>query len=312
MLNLDMKLILKKLGLKKLILNLTSLLTLFALSNNVAAHGDDHPELFFDSIEVTPGLHMLFGVGGFTGGNVGLSVGSDGVVMIDNGVKTALDILLARVAKITDKPVDYLINTHIHGDHIGNNAAFGGDGARIISHDKLRKSLVAKGEASSAAIPVLTFADQITLHINGDEANIFHVENAHTDGDAIIHFKNANVIHTGDVMFNGMFPFIDGNDGGALRSVIDALARIESIANDDTKIMPGHGTLASKADVSKTIAMLKDSYQLVANMVKDGKTDEEIQSANPLSKYEEYSWGFINTEKMTAQVITAARYFPLK
>lgn len=273
---------------------------------------EDHAELSFDSIEVTPGLHMLYGVGGFTGGNVGLSVGDDGVAMIDNGVATALDILSERVATITDKPIDYLINTHLHGDHIGNNAAFGKDGARIISHDNLRKSLIAQGESDTNSIPVITFADQMTLHINGDEAMVIHVANAHTDGDAIIHFKNANVIHTGDVMFNGLFPFIDGNNDGSLRGVIAALVKVESIADRSTKIMPGHGPLASKADVSKTIAMLNDAYKLVAEMVSNGKTDEQIYQANPLAKYEAYNWAFITTEKMTTQVISAARFFPLQ
>jgi len=287
---------------------LLSLTMAFSLS----AHSHEHASLSFDSVEVTPGLHMLFGVGGFTGGNVGLSVGDDGVAMIDNGVATALDILKKRVAKITDKPIDYLINTHLHGDHIGNNAAFGENGARIISHDNLRKSVVAQGGGSKASIPVITFANQMTLHINGDEAIVTHVANAHTDGDAIIHFRNANVIHTGDVMFNGLFPFIDGNNAGSMRGVIAALSQIESMADENTKIMPGHGPLASKADVSKTIAMLKDSYKLVADMVKADKTDKEIYAANPLSKYDRYSWSFITTEKMTAQTISAARFFPMQ
>ena len=294
--------------LKKIRLSLVVLTALFAC---LPAHSHDHSELSFDSIEVTPGLHMLFGVGGFAGGNIGLLVGSDGVAMIDNGLATGLDILLKEVAEITDKPVDYLINTHIHGDHIGNNAAFGKEGASIISHDKLRASLVKKGDAGADAIPAITFADEMTLHINGDQATIFHIANAHTDGDAIIHFKNANVIHTGDIMFNGMFPFIDGNSNGTLRGVIAALTKIESMANENTKIMPGHGELANKADVATTIAMLKDSYDLVSAMVKDGKTDEEILAANPLSKYESFSWNFITTEKMTTQVLSAARFFPL-
>lgn len=292
---------------RKIRLNFVLLTSIFFINAFLSQVTHAQDELSFDSIEVAPGLHMLFGVGGFTGGNVGLSVGDDGVAMIDNGVATALDILLKQVGEITDKPVDYLINTHIHGDHIGNNAAFGGEGASIISHDNLRASLVSSGKAGSEAIPVITFAEEMTLHINGDEATIFHIANAHTDGDAIIHFKNANVIHTGDIMFNGMFPFIDGNNGGTVPGVIAALTKIESMANDQTKIMPGHGILASKADVTETIAMLSDSLELVTAMVKEGKTDEEIFAANPLSKYESFSWNFINTEKMTAQVLAAAR-----
>lgn len=285
--------------------------TLFAHAN-----ADDHPKVSFKTETVSGSIYMLSGVDGFTGGNIGLSVGDDGVVMIDNGLSGVLGILRKEVAKTTDQPIDYLINTHVHGDHIGNNAAFAKDKARVISHQNLRKSLVSKGvqmgdgvsvPASKDTLPVLTFSDQMTLHINNDAAHIKHFSSAHTDGDAIVHFKNANVIHTGDIMFNTLFPFIDTKNGGSFKGVLAALKAIHGMANEETKIIPGHGPLASKADVAATIEMLQGAEKAVQALVDDGLSDDEIIKANPLSAYEKYSWNFITTERMTKQVIEALR-----
>jgi len=256
-------------------------------------------EVSFNTTKVADNVYMLSGQGGFTGGNVGLSIGDDGVAMIDNGVANVIEVLRTEIAKTTDKPIDYLINTHVHGDHIGNNKHF------------LIKNGVGRGEkfeaAPAASVPVLTFSDQMTIHLNGDAAKIIHFSNAHTDGDAIVKFENANIIHTGDIMFNGLFPFIDGNNGGDISGAIAALKGIDELSNEQTKIIPGHGPLASKADVKKTVAMLEDAKQMVSKMVADGKTDEEILEANPLAKYEEYNWQFITTETMTKQVIAGVR-----
>ena len=249
---------------------------------------------------------MVSGVGGFTGGNIGVVVGKDGVVMIDNGVPAVLDLLKKEIKKTTDKPIDYLINTHLHNDHVGNNANFANDGAQVISHDNVRTALQEKS-SSPDSLPIMTFSDQMTLHINGEPAKITHVKNAHTNGDAFIHFQNSNVIHTGDLMFNGRFPFIDANNGGTLDGVLLGLNMILSLSDDNTKIIPGHGPLANKADVAKTIAMLEDARDLVGALVKSGKSDAEILKANPLEKYTSYSWGFIDMEKMTKQMLSNVR-----
>lgn len=295
------------------------MVTLILISGtSVLAHEDanDHPKVSFKTEKVSGSVYMLSGVGGFTGGNIGLSVGNDGVAMIDNGLSGVLGILRKEVAKTTDQPIDYLINTHVHGDHIGNNEAFGKEQARVISHENLRKSLVSKGvqmgdgvsvPASKEALPVLTFSDQMTLHLNGDAAHIKHFSSAHTDGDAIVHFKEANVIHTGDIMFNTLFPFIDTKNGGSFKGMLAALKGIHSMANEDTKIIPGHGPLASKADVAATIDMLQGAEKAVQALINDGLSDDEIVKANPLSAYEKYSWNFITAERMTKQVIEALR-----
>ena len=276
------------------------------LSLSAQAHEHGNASLGFETTELSSGLYMVSGVGGFTGGNIGVVVGKDGVVMIDNGVPAVLDLLKKEIKKTTDKPIDYLINTHLHNDHVGNNANFANDGAQVISHDNVRTALQEKS-SSPDSLPIMTFSDQMTLHINGEPAKITHVKNAHTNGDAFIHFQNSNVIHTGDLMFNGRFPFIDANNGGTLDGVLLGLNMILSLSDDNTKIIPGHGPLANKADVAKTIAMLEDARDLVGALVKSGKSDAEILKANPLEKYTSYSWGFIDMEKMTKQMLSNVR-----
>jgi len=159
---------------------------------------------------------------------------------------------------------------------------------------------------------VITFSHSMNFHLNGNDAHIFHVANAHTDGDAVIHFKNVNVIHTGDTLFNKMFPYIDLNSGGSVDGYIAAQKKILSLANGDTKIIPGHGPLANKKDLAASLAMLEDSSNLIGQLIAQGKSEDEIVKLNPLLKYEKWSWVFITTEKMTRQVyqgiINAAKH----
>ncbi|MGX5175525.1 MBL fold metallo-hydrolase [Aliikangiella sp. IMCC44653] len=266
---------------------------------------------YFEALEVTPGLHMLIGVGGFTGGNIGLSSGVDGVVMIDDSMPPLLDSMQEAIKSVTDKPVDFLINTHVHGDHTGNNAAMGKAGTHIVAHENLRKHLLNKGITTSegnkpapkSALPVITFAQEMSFHLNGDEAHLFHVSHAHTDGDAVIHFKKANVIHTGDTFFNGLFPYIDADSGGSLDGYIAAQNKILAIANPKTKIIPGHGPLATAKDLQASVDMLVDCKAIVKRLVDSGKSEAEILALDPLKKYtDKWSWGFITTEKMTKQI----------
>lgn len=287
-------------------------------SHNLFAHGHEEgkPKLGFKTEQVSGSVYMLSGVGGFTGGNIGLTLGEDGVAMIDNGLPSVLELLRAEIAKTTEKPIDYLINTHVHGDHTGNNEAYGSGKTRVISHQNLRKSLIEKGvsigggktiAAPKDYLPVLTFSDEMTIHINKDAAKIKHFAAAHTDGDAIVHFENANVIHTGDIMFNGLFPYIDGDNGGSFSGVLAALQSIHDMANENTKIIPGHGPLASKLDVANTIEMLKGAHAAVKALVDEGKSDDEILAANPLTPYAAYNWDFITSEIMTKQVLRSIR-----
>lgn len=269
-------------------------------------------EITFKSTEVASGLYMLEGEGGFAGGNLGLLTGKDGVVLIDDGMPHLTAKLLAAIGKLTDDPVEFLINTHVHGDHIGGNEAFGKKGARIVAHDNLRHRLLAEGmttadgdvPAPEAALPVVTFSDSVTFHLNGHEAFVFHVANAHTDGDAVIHFPNDNVVHTGDALFNGLFPFIDLDSGGSVDGYIAAQERILALSDENTQIIPGHGPLASASDLKAAVDMLKDALSRVEALVAAGQSEDEILAANPLAEYhEDWNWGFITTERMTKTLV---------
>ncbi len=266
----------------------------------------------FKSTTVAPGLYMIEGVGGFSGGNLGLLTGEDGVVLIDDGLPPLTDMLLAAVGKLTDDPVEFLINTHVHGDHIGGNEALGKQDATIVAHDNLRRRLMTDGmttptgdvPAPKAALPVVTFSDSVTFHLNGRAAPVFHVEHAHTDGDAVIHFRDDNVIHAGDVMFNGLFPFIDLDAGGSVDGYIAAQQRILALADEETRIIPGHGPLADKNDLRAAAEMLEDAYGRVRALVDAGQSEEEILAAEPLASYhDDWNWGFITTERMTKTLV---------
>ena len=256
-------------------------------------------EISFKSTELAPGLYMLEGQGGFAGGNLGLITGDDGVVLIDDGLEPLVAVTVAAIESLTGDPVDFVINTHAHGDHTGANEALHGKGATVVSHDNLRRQMVKDG-SSRAALPELTFTDAVTFHLNGHTANVFHVANAHTDGDSVIHFPEVNIIHTGDAMFNKLFPFIDMDSGGSVDGFIAAQKKIIALADDETKIIPGHGVLANKADLQAAVDMLEDAQARVKALVDAGKSQEEVLAENPLARYHDgWNWGFITTERMT-------------
>lgn len=283
-------------------------LVISTATTSMLAFAQDTAKLRFKTEKISDSIYMLSGQNGFTGGNIGLSIGSDGVAMIDNGVGGVISLLKTEIARLTEQPIDYMINTHIHGDHTGNNAIFANDGATILSHKNLREALAKdQKNGSSAALPVLTFSERMTLHINGDAAQIIHFKNAHTDGDAVVYFRQENVLHAGDILFNQIFPYIDAGNGGSLDGVIDALEHIAAMVDDDTKIIPGHGPLANRAAILATLAMLKTAKAAVGELVAAGKTDAEILAARPLAAFESYSWNFITTEKMTQQILVAFR-----
>jgi len=272
----------------------------------------EEPEISFKSTELAPGLYVLEGEGGFAGGNVGLLTGEDGVMLIDDGLPPLVDELLDAIGELTDDSVDLLINTHVHGDHVGGNEVLGKRGATIIAHDNLRARL-AEGRSTPDgtvptprdALPVVTFADSVTIHLNGREAFVFHVEHAHTDGDVVIHFREDNVIHAGDVLFNGLFPYIDIDSGGSVEGYIAAQKRILALTDDQTKIIAGHGPLADREDLKASIDMLEAGYGKVRALVAAGKSREEVLAAAPLADFESWSWEFITTERMTDTFLRA-------
>jgi glyoxylase-like metal-dependent hydrolase (beta-lactamase superfamily II) len=279
-------------------MKIRTVLALCTLSIAVTAVAQEG-EISYKSTELAPGLYMLEGQGGFTGGNLALITGVDGVVLIDDGIEPLTATTLAAIESLTVDPVDFLINTHAHGDHTGANSALHGRGATIVAHENLRAQMIKDG-SSSAGLPELTFTDAVTFHLNGHTANVFHVANAHTDGDSVIHFPEANIIHAGDTMFNKLFPYIDMDSGGSVEGFIAAQQKMISIANDDTKIIPGHGELANKADLQAALDMLEDAQTRVKALIDAGKSQEEVVAANPLADYHDgWNWDFITTQIMT-------------
>ena len=264
----------------------------------------------FASEEVAPGIYAVYGVAEkFVGGNASVLVGDERVVLIDDVMVPTAPEFLAAVAEIAGRPIDFVINTHVHGDHTGGNAQLAEDGTIVVAHDNLRKRLQEKpGDAGGVTgLPVITFSESVTFHVNGQVAYVFHAPNAHTDGDSIIHFAGLNVIHAGDVLFNGIFPYIDLDQGGSLAGFIDAQKRLVEMSDDDTLILSGHGApVASKASVERDLAVLTDSRNRVKALVDAGKSLDEVLADNPLAEYhDDYNWGFITTEKMTTTLYRA-------
>jgi glyoxylase-like metal-dependent hydrolase (beta-lactamase superfamily II) len=241
-------------------------------------------------------------VGGFGGGNITLLVGDEKVVLIDDAMVPTAPALLAAVLQTAGRPVDFVINTHVHGDHVGGNALLQNSGSVIFAHDNIRKRLEADPTDAGGpdGLPVVTFSDTVTFHVNDLTAYVFHVEQAHTDGDAAIHFGDVNVIHAGDLFFHKLFPYIDLDNGGTVDGYIAGQERLLSMADDDTVILPGHGDVATKAGLREDLDMLIDAKGRVTQLVEEGKTIEEALEINPLADYHDvYNWGFITTERMT-------------
>ncbi len=262
----------------------------------------------FETTEVVPGIYMVAGADGFGGGNMSLLVGDDYVAMIDDGLVPLAPTLLSHVAEIAGRPINFMINTHIHGDHVGGNAHFAENGIVIFAHDNIRKRLLEDSAPAGGdgGLPVVTFAEGVTFHLNGLEAQVFHIPNAHTDGDAAIYYPDVNVIHAADVMFNRMFPYIDLDSGGTVAGFIAGQKLLISMADDETRIIPGHGKLATKADLQRDLLVLTDSQARVKLLVDQGRTIDEILETNPLSVYhDDYNWQFISTERMTRTLYRA-------
>jgi len=265
-------------------------------------------EIRIRSAEVVPGLYMLDGADDqFAGGNMGLLMGDDGVILIDDGLEVVGPALLAAIAELAGKPVDFLINTHAHGDHVGSNLALYNHGAVIMAHENIRRSMAAAtgDEAAPAgALPSITYGDGVNIYKNGIAIRVIHVASAHTDGDSILYFPDINVIHTGDVLFNGLFPFIDLDGGGSVPGYLAALNSVLALSDANTKIIPGHGPLGGRADAQRARDVLADCLARVKQLVDEGRSEEEIVAANPLDLYhDDWNWGFITTERMTRTLV---------
>ena len=249
-----------------------------------------------NAIPVSDNIYMLTG----QGGNIGLFLGEDGTFIIDDQFAPLTEKILAAIKSVGGDTPRFLINTHFHGDHTGGNENLGNAGTLIVSHDKVRERLVAGSyikefgmnspPANKAALPVLTFSEDMHFHINGDSVNAVHVPSAHTDGDSIIYFKKANVVHAGDIFFNGFYPFIDAANGGSLRGTIAAVDAMLAATDSKSKIIPGHGPLADKAQLQAYRDMLSIAYARLLKLKNDGVSVEDAVIQDPLSDLEA-QWG---------------------
>ena len=249
-------------------------------------------QAFARVVDLGQGVSMLIGAGG----NLGLSVGDDGVFLIDDQFATNAEVNLAKIEELTKGKPKYLINTHWHFDHAGGNEVFGKAGATIFASDKVRTRLTgeipsqSRGApavpAAKSALPVVTFVDGIDFHLNGQTIRAVRAPlPAHTDGDTLIYFVEADVLHTGDTYMKDRYPFVDTGSGGTQAGFIAAIEKALSIAGPNTKVIPGHGELATKADLQAALDMHKGARAAVEALVKSGKTLEETVAAKPLAQW---------------------------
>ena len=273
--------------------------------------GQDFEKVVINAINVTENIYMLEG----RGGNIGLCVGEDGAFMIDDQFAPLTEKILAAIAKITDQPVQYLINTHWHGDHVGGNENMANAGAVIVAHENVRKRMSTEQllkafsrtvpPSPPAALPVITFDADIHFHFNEEDILITHVHNAHTDGDVLVYFQQSNVLHMGDTYFAGRFPFIDLGSGGSIDGIIQAANQALFLIDSDTKIIPGHGKVSDKEDLKAYRDMLMDVRDRIAVAIKAGMELDELKASNVIKDYEEWGKNFISPERFIDIVHTS-------
>jgi glyoxylase-like metal-dependent hydrolase (beta-lactamase superfamily II) len=247
----------------------------------------------FTTIQLSDTVYMLRG----RGGNVGISTGPDGLYIIDDQVKPVTTQLLQAIRKVSNKPIRFVINTHYHADHTGGNETIGGAGTVIIAHDNIRKRMTTEQVSifmnnttppyPKGALPVLTFNDRITLHLNGESATAYYVANGHTDGDSIIHFPESNVIHMGDMYFNGLYPYVDLDAGGSMQGMVMAADLALSLADGSTRIIPGHGPLAMTEDLRAYRDYLIEASANVQALIDENLSLQQIIAAKPTEEWDD-------------------------
>jgi len=293
---------------------LAALLVLAAAATSAMAQQQDFSKVEIMAEKVAEGVYMLTGAGG----NIGLSVGRSGTYVIDDQFAPLTDKILAAIRAITPDPVRFVINTHLHGDHTGGNENLGKAGALVVAHENVRRRMSAEQFSATfnrttpaspeGALPVVTFTEAVTFHWNGDEIRVHHVAPAHTDGDSIVRFVKADVVHMGDLFFNGGYPFIDTSSGGRIDGVIAAAEQTLAAIGEKTRIIPGHGPLATRADLQSYRDTLETLRDRIAKLKAEGRSRDEVVAARPTADHDA-KWG---TGFMKGDVFTGLVYDSLK
>jgi glyoxylase-like metal-dependent hydrolase (beta-lactamase superfamily II) len=253
----------------------------------------DFSKVQIKATKVAGHVYMLEG----SGGNIGVSVGDDGIVIVDDQFAPLAPKIKEALKKIEDQPVRFVLNTHFHGDHSGGNPEFGKE-ATIIAHENVRKRLASgPNPMVRGGLPVITFNDRASVHLNGEDIRAIHLPHGHTDGDSVIYFPESNVVHMGDDFVTYGFPFVDVASGGSVSGMIAGLEKVLAMVPKDVKVIPGHGPLSGTDDVEKFIGMLKETRELVADAAKAGKTVEQMKDDKLLAKYADLGKGFITQDK---------------
>jgi cyclase len=263
------------------------LLVLFMGQTGAYSATQDFTNVQIQIVKAADNVFMLIGAGG----NIGVSTGKDGVFMIDTSYAPLTDKIKAAIASVSYKSIKYVVNTHWHQDHVGGNENFVEAGATVVAHDNVRKRVsteqfikplnITVSPLPQSALPAITFSKDMTFHLNGDEIFVFHIERAHSDGDTIVHFKKSNVIHMGDIYFNGTYPFIDISAGGSINGMIEAVERTLLLCDGNTKVIPGHGHLSNKAELEEYLKMLVAVRDRISREIQAGKTLDAVIASQP-------------------------------
>ncbi len=285
---------------------LAGVLVAIILAALVRTQSQDFGKVEIKTEKLADGLFMLVG----EGGNIGVSAGADGVFLIDDQYAPLTDKILAAVKQISPQPVRFLVNTHWHGDHTGGNENLGKAGVLIVAHENVRRRMSTDQfiqafntkvpPSPGVALPVITFPGEVTFHLNGDEIRAVHMPPAHTDGDAIVQFRKANVVHMGDLFFNGMYPFVDLSSGGSVEGMIAAADRGLAMIDGRTRVIPGHGPSGDGAALRAYRTMLVTVRDRIKPLISAGKTLAEVKAAAPTKDLDpKWGQGFVNGEQVT-------------
>ncbi len=270
---------------------LLTLLCITSLSIAVSAE-DRFSGVEIKTIPVSDNIYMLMG----SGGNIGVSVGDDGLLIIDDQYAPLSEKIKVALSQLGDSSPTFLINTHYHGDHTGGNKNFAAH-SLIMAHDNVYKRLSLEKDSEASALPVITFKQSLSIHFNGEEIKLVHMPSGHTDGDSIVFFSQSNVVHMGDHFFKDRFPYVDLGAGGTVDGLIFNISKTLGEIDVDTRVIPGHGELASKADLENYYKMLVETSSVVKSRIDAGKSIDEILEAGLDVKWKDWAAGFITEER---------------